>query len=477
MKFLKPFLFLPFLLSVAQAGGLHGHGHKGPQQDADPAVRAWKERYLSGDRSAAKAAGIEIVEKVVGKIPVLVCRPASGSNHPLVIVSHGFSGSKETVAAQLEIDRLAQKGWYVVALDNRGHGDRRASLVTEGGVVSLLRIRALIRDTADDIPRLVDEFARAPEVDASRIAMVGVSMGGFATWRALSIDPRIKFGAPLIASPYWEDIPGRIPFALSEVAEAQFLAARENPALAPETFAGKRILALLGADDPHLDPNKARAFVEGLANSDPKERNGQVAKVYPGVAHTVTAEMRATLLAWLDEVLNGAQPASDSVPSTEGDLPPRNAVARCASLVVPGKLEDVFPLLCPKREEEWIPDWKAETVYAPTGVAGEDAIFDVVSSSSGVRGLWAVTLYEPPHRVEYTSFGDDGTVMRLKLLAESVPQGTRVAFVRTIVAVEPRGREKLARWSEKEFQETVERLRSLLETYLQSQGRRKQADR
>ena len=31
------------------------------------------------------------------------------------------------------------------------------------------------------------------------------------------------------------------------------------------------------------------------------------------------------------------------------------------------KVEEFFPLLCPKREEEWIPGWECETVWSHSG--------------------------------------------------------------------------------------------------------------
>ena len=40
-----------------------------------------------------------------------------------------------------------------------------------------------------------------------------------------------------------------------------------------------------------------------------------------------------------------------------------------------GTVEEVFPLLCPKREEEWIPGWECETIWSKSGYNEEGAIF------------------------------------------------------------------------------------------------------
>ena len=48
----------------------------------------------------------------------------------------------------------------------------------------------------------------------------------------------------------------------------------------------------------------------------------------------------------------------------------RTGIIHCAA-----KVEDVFPLLCPKREEEWIPGWKCDTLWSRSGYNEEGAIF------------------------------------------------------------------------------------------------------
>ena len=48
----------------------------------------------------------------------------------------------------------------------------------------------------------------------------------------------------------------------------------------------------------------------------------------------------------------------------------RSSVIQCKATV-----EEVFPLLCPKREEEWIPGWECETIWSKSGYNEEGAIF------------------------------------------------------------------------------------------------------
>jgi alpha-beta hydrolase superfamily lysophospholipase len=59
---------------------------------------------------------------LIAETPVLACfNKAENTLKPLVIFSHGFRGSKKDLKDKLEM--LARRGYYAVAIDNRGHGD------------------------------------------------------------------------------------------------------------------------------------------------------------------------------------------------------------------------------------------------------------------------------------------------------------------------------------------------------------------
>ena len=47
--------------------------------------------------------------------------------------------------------------------------------------------------------------------------------------------------------------------------------------------------------------------------------------------------------------------------------------------------ERVFPLLCPVREHEWIPAWKAEMVHSKSGFAELDCVFRTNNPLEGNR--------------------------------------------------------------------------------------------
>lgn len=83
--------------------------------------------------------------------------------------------------------------------------------------------------------------------------------------------------------------------------------------------------------------------------------------------------------------------------------------------VVDGSPEEVFPLLCPVRESDWIPGWSAEIVYSSSGIAENNCVF-----RSGFNGrceaVYIVTRYEPDRFViEFAIFHPGLMVEKLDL--------------------------------------------------------------
>ena len=66
----------------------------------------------------------------------------------------------------------------------------------------------------------------------------------------------------------------------------------------------------------------------------------------------------------------------------------RSGIIHCKAIV-----EEVFPLLCPKREEEWIPGWECETIWSNSGYNEEGAIFRTMKPY-GTELYWTTLQYD-----------------------------------------------------------------------------------
>lgn len=126
----------------------------------------------------------------------------------------------------------------------------------------------------------------------------------------------------------------------------------------------------------------------------------------------------------------------------------------------------VFPLLCPVREHEWIPGWRAQLVYSRSGFAELDCVFTTDQPNEGMR-TWICTRYQPNHAIGYTSFSSAGYLMRLEVeLQARQPTGTRVSWNRRFIATSPEGNAWLGRLPAPGASQATQGLAKLLEHYL-----------
>ncbi|MEO6522849.1 MAG: alpha/beta hydrolase family protein [Mucilaginibacter sp.] len=140
------------------------------------------------------------------KVPMLIYKPnhAKVKSFPVVIFLHGTGGRKDEAGIRNVLYQLTKRGMMGVAIDARYHGERIAG----GAHGSKEYVDAVTRawqnkdiskqnhpffwDTAYDLWRVTDYLVTRPDVQANRIGMGGISMGGIETWMAAAVDTRIK---------------------------------------------------------------------------------------------------------------------------------------------------------------------------------------------------------------------------------------------------------------------------------------------
>jgi len=246
---------------------------------------------------------LRIEKGSVNGIPFLFCFIKDGKPKPLVILSHAFGGSKDVWTDNLR--ELASLGYYAVALDNRGHGERKGvtfeSVAFVEGKVDVCAVRMLIKETADDIPTLVDLFVALDEVDGDRIGMVGVSMGGFITFRALVLEHRIRVAAPVIASPYWDDTPKDMAVVGgSGVEEAlEGYSRKYSPAQHLDRFHPRALLIQVGNKDVHFNLERVVQFHRKLETHYYDTPDKIELVVHEETGHEFTPPMWAKVKNWL----------------------------------------------------------------------------------------------------------------------------------------------------------------------------------
>jgi dienelactone hydrolase len=147
------------------------------------------------------------------KVPLLIYKPVlkTTNRFPIVICLHGTGGSKDADGIKDLLNRFVKLGFMAVAIDARYHGERVKAVPGHNNYVEAI-IKAwqnkdatqqqhpFYFDTVYDLWRLVDYLITRPDIDANRIGMMGISMGGIETWMAASVDTRIKVAVPVISA-------------------------------------------------------------------------------------------------------------------------------------------------------------------------------------------------------------------------------------------------------------------------------------
>lgn len=122
-------------------------------------------------------------------------RDSTDATYSAVILLHGnnrYRGCQDTWT-RTWLDILARDGYCVLAIDQYGYGERfvRGKAPNFWGNMGLHEIRDLARQQIVDVRRAVDYVFTRPEVDTTRVALMGESMGGFNACRAAGLEPRL----------------------------------------------------------------------------------------------------------------------------------------------------------------------------------------------------------------------------------------------------------------------------------------------
>lgn len=233
-----------------------------------------------------------------------LCREGRVSELPILLVLHGFSGSKET---HLDLgNRLARQGYCVVVFDAHLHGELEPPAFRESDRVSKLgKTLEMWVETSRMTATLVRYYSAQPQTPRRRIGLMGISMGGCVICHYLAHQATgpVDAAVCLIASPSWSHLfeQSNAKYAgMDRYFTADYLRRVQDmqPTNFLERFAPVPLLLLYGEQDDKFSLDDTLAAVKRLKALYPKPSQVK-SVVYPDVGHTVTPAMLEEAEMWL----------------------------------------------------------------------------------------------------------------------------------------------------------------------------------
>jgi len=238
----------------------------------------------------------------IDDIPTLAAYDADAAAPlPLVFLLHGFTGRKEDNRAN--VAALARRGYYAVALDAHLHGELGSQPFDPADAAARMLEVTLV--TTGFVDHLIDYYAHvAGPADASRVGLMGTSMGGAIIMHYLPRrHPSLKAAVVMIAG-----FPSLWPTVLRNakplypafgVTDAAIAAAEKIES--PPLLEGVRdfpLLMLYGEADPIIPIGAVR---EVHAQIEARYGDSEKLKMvsYAGVGHEVPPRMLVEAVKWL----------------------------------------------------------------------------------------------------------------------------------------------------------------------------------
>lgn len=249
-----------------------------------------------------------IDRRLVGKdrIPTLSFYHEHEEPMRAVVCLHGWTGSKEGMLAHCL--RMADAGFYSISVDARMHGERIDPQFWGKFAENFPHtFFTIVTDTAKDICQVVDSLETRPTVDSNRIGLMGVSMGGFVTLVATTLEKRIRASASVIGA-------ANFPLFVERMVSLKVLPFKEKPMIKPdeetrklyktydplnnpEKFPPTALFLIGGSLDPFIPREGITELYEALKPHYGAHQHQLKMKLYE-VAHAYTSEMETEVIRW-----------------------------------------------------------------------------------------------------------------------------------------------------------------------------------
>lgn len=124
------------------------------------------------------------------------------------------------------------------------------------------------------------------------------------------------------------------------------------------------------------------------------------------------------------------------------DFKPRT-LRNCYTQSFQAPPSDVFPLLCPVREYEWIEPWQCEMLHSDSGIAEKNCVFRTRMPGESSDEVWVISHYEPDTRIEFVRMNAFRTMCFSIILTDNGDGTTQAVNEQLLVGLTETGNQSL----------------------------------
>ena len=129
--------------------------------------------------------------------------------------------------------------------------------------------------------------------------------------------------------------------------------------------------------------------------------------------------------------------------------------------------EDVFPMLCPVREYEYIPRWECDLVYLSSGVAELGGVFTTCFPADGdQKDVWVISRLDANQAVEFVRVNSLRTMIYRIDLQSTPSGGTTVRWEQIVTGLSEEGNRHVESLQQADFTAMLSQMQEWLQQYL-----------
>ena len=114
--------------------------------------------------------------------------------------------------------------------------------------------------------------------------------------------------------------------------------------------------------------------------------------------------------------------------------------------------DQVFPLLCPVRESEWVNGWHPRLVVTQSGLAELDCVF--ITAAGPQEAIWMITQHDPvAHHLEIIKLIPGIVAGKIVIQLTATPGGSTAEISYSFTALGPDGNRVVSEFTQEHFDE------------------------